>query len=244
MAVEDGLADVEEFAAGALRVVAKEFEALLIGDRVSFHQDSLGSFDHGAPADRAFEVWYSAKRRKTISMALCSSEGSPLVIETKFPRFAASVTKTGSSTWSSAITGQAASRTIRLMWSSACSACSPSPTSATSGRSSRVTRPTVSISSARAITVCPSSTTTRENEPFGPLVRDQDTKIVLLLGIWGLCRTTGVFFHLVPSSSGSLRPVAGRGGVHVTRDREGRLPGHRRGLRQMRRLTQIASAAP
>ena len=35
---------------------AEEFEALLVGQRVAFHEDALGPLDHGAAAEGAFEV--------------------------------------------------------------------------------------------------------------------------------------------------------------------------------------------
>src|SRR3954470_1664439 len=57
------------------------------------------------------------------------------------------------------MTGQAASRTILSISSSACSELSPSPTRATSGRSRAVTSPTWSASISRAITSCPRSIT-------------------------------------------------------------------------------------
>ena len=76
------------------------------------------------------------------------------------PRFAARLTRTGSSASSSAITGHEASRTISEISSSACSLLTPRPTNARSGCSRSVAAATSVTSSSRAITSCPSSATT------------------------------------------------------------------------------------
>ncbi len=56
--------------------------------------------------------WYSAKRRRTMSMELCQSFASASVMYAKMPRFDASLTNSGSGAWMSTITGQADSCTI------------------------------------------------------------------------------------------------------------------------------------
>jgi hypothetical protein len=85
--------------------------------------------------------------------------GSASLMCAKTPRLEASLMKSGSRAWRRAITGQAASCTIRSMSSSAWPELCPSPTRATSGRSLSVTAATSSTSISRAMTSCPSAIT-------------------------------------------------------------------------------------
>ena len=94
-----------------------------------------------------------------MSIVLCISSALPSTMYAKMPRFAASLTQTGSSDSSSAITGQDASRTISEIMSSACSPLMPSPTNARSGCSRSVAAATSATSSSREITSWPSPVT-------------------------------------------------------------------------------------
>ena len=94
-----------------------------------------------------------------MSIELCQSSTSSSEMWAKTPRFDASFTNAGSGVCSNTITGQAASRTILSIRSSACSELAPRPTSATSGRSRAVTAPTSSTSISRAMTSCPRAVT-------------------------------------------------------------------------------------
>ena len=92
------------------------------------------------------------------------------------PRFAASLTQTGSSDSSSAITGQEASRTISEIMSRACSPLTPSPTNARSGCSRSVAAATSATSSSLEITVVaePGDDLGDSLEPILALVRNQN----------------------------------------------------------------------
>src|SRR3954453_9817150 len=56
MAFDDGCRDVGELGVGPARMVAHHLEGLGAVDRVTLHQDALGSLDDRSAAERALEV--------------------------------------------------------------------------------------------------------------------------------------------------------------------------------------------
>jgi hypothetical protein len=56
VAVDDGGRDVGELRVGPARVVAQHLEGISVVDRMTLHQDALGSLGDRAAAERALEV--------------------------------------------------------------------------------------------------------------------------------------------------------------------------------------------
>ena len=131
----------------SLRLASREWsrsisKAVVVVDRVAFHQDALRPLDDRPAPERALEVVVlgeAPERRCRSSSAVLRVSVRDVGEDTPLGRLA---DEGGVRPWSRAITGQAASRTICSISSSACSELAPRPTSATSGRSRAVTAPT------------------------------------------------------------------------------------------------------
>jgi hypothetical protein len=80
VAVDGGGRDVGKLGVGPARLVAQHLEGVSVVDRMTLHQDALGSLGDHSAAERALEVWYSANLRSTMSMALCHSSTSESVM--------------------------------------------------------------------------------------------------------------------------------------------------------------------
>ena len=93
MGVQDGLGDVELLESRGLRVAAEQIETVLSGDSVALHEDALARSMTARRPKAPSRLWKSAKRRRTMSIALWIFAESPSVMYAKIPRFAASVTK-------------------------------------------------------------------------------------------------------------------------------------------------------
>lgn len=151
MGLRDRLCHSGELLARLLRVRFQQGEGGVGVDAVSLHEDAFGLLDDGAASERSLQVLELGEPpQRDVESAL--DLGGVIVVQddvAKTPRLAASSTYPLSATSRSAMTGQAASRTISEICSSACAPSRPKRTSATSAPVLRLSAPIAPMSLSR-----------------------------------------------------------------------------------------------